>query len=107
MTEEKIPLKAHGLTQEERELLLAFVHGSAFPVYRKMLEDALVALYRQMDVVTQPTEIFRLQGRIQGIRYCLNSPIALTSRVDTSRVKQLNQDERDKAARKNPSPKLP
>lgn len=72
MEEELIPLKVHPITPDDKQMILALISGAGWSVIKKVYENELAQLYRQIDVATEVEHIFRLQGRIQGVRWAMN-----------------------------------
>jgi hypothetical protein len=101
-----IPTEIQGLTEDDKALLRAFLEGSAFVPYQKLVNDGLFSLYRQIEAAANPQEMFRLQGRIQGLRYCLNALFHLTgAHPKDNKLKTLRTSDPPKG--QNPSPRGP
>ncbi len=77
----RVPEEIRPLRDEDRELLKAFVGSSIFSVYTRMIENELIATYRALESATEAYEMFKLQGRLNGLRFALNAPVLLSRTV--------------------------
>lgn len=62
------------MTEDEFALLRAFVESSAYKLLVAEYEKAVKSMHSQIESATELRQVFNLQGRINGIRYCQNAP---------------------------------
>jgi hypothetical protein len=71
---DNIPSVAPTLTDSDYAALEAYTRSPVRLTLQKVAEEAIVTLYRQIEVTEDTGQIRQIVGRINGIRYMLNAP---------------------------------
>lgn len=91
---DEIPFVVQGLSDTDLDHLRALVQSPVYSVLKKVFSDAIVTQYRQMESVKEVKDIFNLQGRINGMRYCQNAPAMLVQAHEKHQEEKRQSDER-------------
>lgn len=79
---DEIPTVVQGLSADDILLLKSLVQSPVYRVLKKVMDDAIITQYRQMEGAKEVRDIFNLQGRINGLRYAQNAPKLLVDAHD-------------------------
>lgn len=77
-----LPFAAQALTDQERELLKAFVQSPAYPLIKKLCENGIFYMYRQLEQAKETKDFYLLQGQIRGLRFSQNAPLLAAEAYD-------------------------